>query len=294
MNKLEQRDLVESTQRLFEDRLIQTTELFQCEPRLKEAMTYSLLGGGKRFRPLLVLASAQLAGLSVETVLPMAMALEMIHTYSLIHDDLPAMDDDDLRRGRPTSHKVFGEALAILAGDALLNEAMLLLMNTYGGTSSGTLAMAAIAKASGKDGMVGGQVLDMQSENQDIDLETLELMHRGKTGALIEVALTAPFYLADRPIAMIEQMAEIGKDLGVMFQIQDDILDVESDALTMGKTVGKDARDHKATYVSLLGLNQSRTLTSVIYTRIQSQVSKMGQNGTLLRSLTEAIIKRNH
>lgn len=294
MNKLEQRDLVESTQRLFEDRLIQTTELFQCEPRLKEAMTYSLLGGGKRFRPLLVLASAQLAGLSVEAVLPMAMALEMIHTYSLIHDDLPAMDDDDLRRGRPTSHKVFGEALAILAGDALLNEAMLLLMNTYGGTSSGTLAMAAIAKASGKDGMVGGQVLDMQSENQDIDLETLELMHRGKTGALIEVALTAPFYLADRPIAMIEQMAEIGKDLGVMFQIQDDILDVESDALTMGKTVGKDARDHKATYVSLLGLNQSRTLTSVIYTRIQSQVSKMGQNGTLLRSLTEAIIKRNH
>ena len=285
---------MESTQRLFEDRLIQTTELFQCEPRLKEAMTYSLLGGGKRFRPLLVLASAQLAGLSVETVLPMAMALEMIHTYSLIHDDLPAMDDDDLRRGRPTSHKVFGEALAILAGDALLNEAMLLLMNTYGGTSSGTLAMAAIAKASGKDGMVGGQVLDMQSENQDIDLETLELMHRGKTGALIEVALTAPFYLADRPIAMIEQMAEIGKDLGVMFQIQDDILDVESDALTMGKTVGKDARDHKATYVSLLGLNQSRTLTSVIYTRIQSQVSKMGQNGTLLRSLTEAIIKRNH
>ncbi|MFZ2257594.1 MAG: polyprenyl synthetase family protein [Clostridiaceae bacterium] len=294
MNKLEQRNLVESTQRLFEDRLIQTTELFQCEPRLKEAMTYSLLGGGKRFRPLLVLASAQLAGLSVEAVLPMAMALEMIHTYSLIHDDLPAMDDDDLRRGRPTSHKVFGEALAILAGDALLNEAMLLLMNTYGGTSSGTLAMAAIAKASGKDGMVGGQVLDMQSENQDIDLETLELMHRGKTGALIEVALTAPFYLADRPIAMIEQMAEIGKDLGVMFQIQDDILDVESDALTMGKTVGKDARDHKATYVSLLGLNQSRTLTSVIYTRIQSQVSKMGQNGTLLRSLTEAIIKRNH
>ena len=285
---------MESTQRLFEDRLIQTTELFQCEPRLKEAMTYSLLGGGKRFRPLLVLASAQLAGLSVEAVLPMAMALEMIHTYSLIHDDLPAMDDDDLRRGRPTSHKVFGEALAILAGDALLNEAMLLLMNTYGGTSSGTLAMAAIAKASGKDGMVGGQVLDMQSENQDIDLETLELMHRGKTGALIEVALTAPFYLADRPIAMIEHMAEIGKDLGVMFQIQDDILDVESDALTMGKTVGKDARDHKATYVSLLGLNQSRTLTSVIYTRIQSQVSKMGQNGTLLRSLTEAIIKRNH
>lgn len=285
---------MESTQRLFEDRLIQTTELFQCEPRLKEAMTYSLLGGGKRFRPLLVLASAQLAGLSVEAVLPMAMALEMIHTYSLIHDDLPAMDDDDLRRGRPTSHKVFGEALAILAGDALLNEAMLLLMNTYGGTSSGTLAMAAIAKASGKDGMVGGQVLDMQSENQDIDLETLELMHRGKTGALIEVALTAPFYLADRPIAMIEQMAEIGKDLGVMFQIQDDILDVESDAFTMGKTVGKDARDHKATYVSLLGLNQSRTLTSVIYTRIQSQVSKMGQNGTLLRSLTEAIIKRNH
>lgn len=279
---------------MLENALSRTAASFTGGARLKEAMTYSLLGGGKRIRPLLVLASAELAGLAEETVLPMAMALEMIHTYSLIHDDLPAMDDDDLRRGRPTSHKVFGEALAILAGDALLNEAMLLLMKTYGGSPRGAAAMTKIAEAAGKDGMIGGQVLDIESENHDIDLETLELMHRGKTGALIIAALSAPFYLAGRSQAEVALMESLGKDLGVLFQIQDDILDVSSDSATMGKTVGKDARDHKSTYVSLLGLEASQTLIKEIYERIQSVIAELGQPSGLLTILTDAIYHRNH
>ena len=279
---------------LIEANLIITAETFDCELKLKEAMAYSLLGGGKRIRPLLVLASAQLAGLEESAVMPMAAALEMIHTYSLIHDDLPAMDNDDLRRGQPTSHKMFGEALAILAGDALLNEAMLILMKNYGGTPDGAEAIVNIAKASGKDGMIGGQVLDMESENERIDLATLKKMHLGKTGALIEAALTAPFYLAGKSKEAIQQMAAIGQDLGIMFQIQDDILDVQSDSLTMGKTIGKDARDHKATYVSLLGLQESWKLTQDSYDRIQSELSELGEAGELLRIVTDAIYKRNH
>lgn len=294
MNNQTKPDALKLKRLLIEANLIVTVETFDCESKLKEAMAYSLLGGGKRIRPLLVLASAQLAGLDESVVLPMAAALEMIHTYSLIHDDLPAMDNDDLRRGQPTSHKMFGEALAILAGDALLNEAMLLLMKTYGGTPAGAKAMINIAQASGKDGMIGGQVLDMRSENEQIDLATLKQMHLGKTGALIEASLTAPFYLAGKSKEAIQQMAAIGQDLGIMFQIQDDILDVQSDTATMGKTTGKDARDHKATYVSLLGLEESWKLTQGCYGRIQSELSGLGEAAELLRSVTDAIYNRNH
>ncbi len=278
----------------IETRLSQLAEAFQGPPRLKEAMSYSLLSGGKRIRPLLLLASAEACGLPEAEVLDMACALEMIHTYSLIHDDLPAMDDDDLRRGRPTSHKQFGEAMAILAGDALLNEAMLLLMERYGGTRSGASAITAIARAAGQDGMIGGQVLDIQSQGQAIDLATLKEMHANKTGALIRAALTSPWRLAGKSEEEIRKMEALGTELGVMFQIQDDVLDVESDAQTMGKTVGKDARDHKSTYVSILGLNESKQLTKDIYERVIHSISEIGPGGTQLKELADLVYRRNH
>lgn len=245
-------------QRQIEAALRFQTEAFTCPAALQEAMAYSLLAGGKRFRPLLVLGAAERCGLSQDEVMPMALAMEMIHTYSLIHDDLPAMDNDDLRRGKPTSHKVFGEALAILAGDALLNEALLLLMSAYGGTPNGARAMVELARSAGKDGMIAGQVLDIQSEGQVIDLPALEEMHRNKTGAIITSSVTAPCLLAGCSKTEVEAMRSLGHKLGLMFQIQDDILDVESNQETLGKSVGKDARDEKSTYVSLLGLEQAK------------------------------------
>lgn len=294
MNKAETVTALQEKTELIEENLQRLAGAFQGPPILKEAMSYSLLGGGKRIRPLMLLASAEACGLPDQEVLDMACALEMIHTYSLIHDDLPAMDNDDLRRGKPTSHRQFGEAMAILAGDALLNEAMLLLMERYGGTSAGADAIAGIARASGKDGMIGGQVLDIESEGKEIDLDTLKEMHSNKTGALIRAALTSPWRLAGKSESEIRKMEELGTDIGVMFQIQDDVLDVESDAQTMGKTVGKDARDHKSTYVSILGLEASKELTKDIYERVMNSVSETGPGGEQLKRLADLVYKRNH
>lgn len=287
-------ELVALKQELIDAQLKKMTQDFQCPELLKEAMTYSLMAGGKRFRPLLVLASAELAGLDEETVLPMACAMEMIHTYSLIHDDLPAMDNDDLRRGKPTSHKVFGEAMAILAGDALLNEALLLLMQVYAGSTNGAAAIADIARSSGKSGMIAGQVLDIQSEGKRIDLNTLEEMHRNKTGAIITSSLTAPFLLAGKPTQAVQDIAKFGQSLGIFFQIQDDILDVESDAATMGKTVGKDARDEKSTYVSILGLESSKTRLKELNADLKAFAFQQNPNGSLLEAIVEVFAKRDH
>lgn len=287
-------DLVAQKQELIEAHLNKISQDFQCPAMLKEAMTYSLLAGGKRFRPLLVLASAELAGLDEEIILPMACAMEMIHTYSLIHDDLPAMDNDNLRRGKPTSHKMFGEAMAILAGDALLNEAMLLLMQEYGGSTTGAAAIADIARSSGKDGMIAGQVLDIQSEGQTIDMKTLEEMHQKKTGAIITSSLTAPFLLAGKPTREVQELVQFGLSLGILFQIQDDILDVESNAETMGKTVGKDARDDKSTYVSILGLDPSKTRLKELNADLKSFAILNKPCGSLLEAIVEVFAKRDH
>lgn len=287
-------DLVAQKQELIEAHLNKISQDFQCPAMLKEAMTYSLLAGGKRFRPLLVLASAELAGLDEEIILPMACAMEMIHTYSLIHDDLPAMDNDNLRRGKPTSHKMFGEAMAILAGDALLNEAMLLLMQEYGGSTTGAAAIADIARSSGKDGMIAGQVLDIQSEGQTIDMKTLEEMHQKKTGAIITSSLTAPFLLAGKPTREVQELVQFGLSLGILFQIQDDILDVESNAETMGKTVGKDARDDKSTYVSILGLDPSKTRLKELNADLKAFALLNKPSGSLLEAIVEVFAKRDH
>lgn len=279
---------------LVEAALIDFAKDIQGPERLKEAMAYSLLAGGKRIRPCLCLASGEALGLTSDQLLPMAVALEMIHTYSLIHDDLPAMDNDDLRRGKPTNHVVFGQAMAILAGDALLNEAMFLLMKHYGGTVPGAEAMTYIAQRAGSQGMIGGQVLDIAAEGKTISLEELKTLQAGKTGALIQAALAAPALLAQADTETMDRLECMGLTLGLLFQVQDDVLDVESDEATMGKTMGKDQRDEKSTYVSLLGLDESKQLIDRYYQELEEDARAFGAKGTSLLKLIQRIYTRDH
>ncbi len=232
------------------------------EKTVSEAARYSLFAGGKRLRPILCLAAADVLSAPCELVLPVACALEMIHTYSLIHDDLPAMDNDDFRRGRPTNHKVFGEAMAILAGDALLTEAFSLAAGAGGEAeiSADKLVrvIGVIARASGYRGMVGGQVIDMECETREVDLATIEYMHIRKTGALISASLEVGAILGGGDDHQIRALTRYGHHLGLAFQITDDLLDIEGDAQAMGKTPGSDAAKNKKTYPALLGISQSK------------------------------------
>ncbi len=236
------------------------------EKNVAEASRYSLFAGGKRLRPILCLAAADVCGADHEPVLPAACALEMIHTYSLIHDDLPAMDNDDFRRGRLTNHKVFGEAMAILAGDALLTEAFSLLADA--GHAEKIPAdrlirvIAVIARASGYRGMVGGQVIDLESETREVDLATVEYMHVRKTGALITASLEAGAILGGGSEQQIGALNRYGHHLGLAFQITDDLLDIEGDPDVMGKASGSDAAKNKKTYPALMGLAQTRETAS--------------------------------
>ena len=227
-------------------------------PRLAEAMRYSVFAGGKRLRPALALAACRAAGGEDAEVLPFACALELVHTYSLIHDDLPAMDDDDLRRGRPTSHKAFGEALAILAGDAMHTLAFeLILTRTPDPTRAAALA-GLLAQASGHEGMVGGQVDDLAAEGADVDLARLESIHRRKTGALLAASVRGGAVAAGADPETVEDLTRYGTALGLAFQIADDVLDATSTAEVLGKTPGKDAADGKLTYVALEGVEAAR------------------------------------
>ncbi len=236
------------------------------ESRVVEAARYSLLGGGKRFRPVLVLAVGAMFGLPEDELVPYACAMEMIHTYSLIHDDLPCMDNDDLRRGRPTCHRQFDEATAVLAGDALLNTAFETLFSACLRMTSPVpvyariRAAARIAKSSGIQGMVGGQAIDMRYEGEFADDPTLERLHRMKTGALIEAAVLAPADLAQAGPTVLAALSRYAAGLGLAFQIRDDLLDATSSTELLGKTAGKDARDGKTTYVTRYGIDKSRCL----------------------------------
>jgi geranylgeranyl diphosphate synthase, type II len=249
-----------------------------CPPRVAEAMRYSLFAGGKRLRPMLALASAEaVAGANAEDpavaralALPAACALELIHTYSLVHDDLPAMDDDTLRRGRPTSHVVFGEGLAILAGDGLLTEAFALMAREPAEHSNPPLvarklrAIRVVAEAAGACGMVGGQAIDLAAagEGAAFDGEGLRAMHARKTGALIRAAAAAGAIMAGATGTQLDAIEAFAADLGLAFQIVDDILDVEGASADLGKTPGKDAAAGKPTYPALFGLEQSRKMAS--------------------------------
>jgi geranylgeranyl diphosphate synthase type II len=227
-------------------------------PKLREAMAYALLAGGKRLRPVLVLTAVQALQRDASPAeLDFACALEMVHTYSLIHDDLPAMDDDDLRRGRPTTHKVYGEALAILAGDALLTDAFTLIAGGPGAPEHRLALCAELGQAAGAAGMVGGQVDDIAGLSAD--LPALRSVHARKTGALIRAACRGPALAPGTPAAQLQALTTFGERLGVAFQIADDILDVVGDAATAGKQVGKDAEKGRVTYPELLGLEGART-----------------------------------
>ena len=227
---------------------------------LRDAMRYSLLAGGKRLRPILCLAACELVGGSSELAMPTAVALEMIHTMSLIHDDLPAMDNDDLRRGRPTNHKVYGDAMAILAGDAMLSRAFEMVAVRSANVPADRLlrVVGELALVSGAPGLVGGQVVDLESEGKAVDLQTLEYIHLHKTAALLRACVVTGALIGGASDDQLEAMRTYANGIGLAFQIIDDILDVTASSEVLGKTAGKDLLADKTTYPKLLGLDASR------------------------------------
>jgi geranylgeranyl diphosphate synthase type II len=264
---------------------------------IHRAVRYSLLAGGKRIRPVLVLASAEAVGGATDDALPLACAVEMIHTYSLIHDDLPAMDDDDLRRGRPTNHKVYGEAVAILAGDALLTRAFHLLAQLPEDASEERLrrrlaATAILGEACGTAGLVGGQVMDLESEGKAISADALERLHRAKTGALLSACVRGGAVLGGATAEQLERLTRYGSAIGLVFQIVDDILDVTESAAQLGKTAGKDVKAQKATYVSLHGLERARGMAADLLRQALDAVVPFGERGSLLAGIARLIVER--
>ncbi len=254
---------------------------------IHEAMRYSVFAGGKRLRPILVIAGAEAVGGTMERVLPTACALELIHTYSLIHDDLPAMDDDDYRRGRLTNHKVFGEAIAILAGDALLTLAFALLAE-----HASLEVVKEVAHAAGTFGMIGGQVADIQSEGKSVDAETLEYIHRHKTAALIRCSLQSGALLAGASASALQAISEAGSHLGLAFQIVDDILDVEGSLEALGKTAGSDRRKKKVTYPEHFGLEASRLKAKSLIEDAKARLAPIGPWAEPIRALADFIFQR--
>jgi geranylgeranyl diphosphate synthase type II len=283
--------------RLVEDFLAGCLRTLEGIPDgLLAAMNYSLLAGGKRLRPVLCLNAARLFGLEAEKALPFASAIECIHSYSLIHDDLPAMDNDDLRRGKPSNHKQFGEATAILAGDALLTDAFSFAASLPGIAPERVLgAVVYLARAAGSPGMVGGQFLDMLYTGQGPrSLDELRAMHAMKTGALLRASCVCGALLAGADRAEAASVERYGRGLGVAFQITDDILDVVGDGSLLGKPVGSDEAGGKVTYPSLLGLDQSRSLAQEEAGAAVRALAPFGGKAAFLRGLAEYIVQRTH
>lgn len=271
-----------------------------CPEKLKEGMEYSLLAGGKRLRPVLCLATYALFSRGeTQIALPFASAMEMIHTYSLIHDDLPCMDDDDLRRGRPTNHKVYGEALAVLAGDGLLSLAFSTIAEALQHlpkekVQAGIAAYQAIADGCGAWGMVSGQVMDLENEkNPHPDIHTLKQIHRLKTGGLIRGACLCGASLGEADEEQMARIKEYGERLGIAFQIADDILDATQSAEQLGKTPGKDARDQKLTYVTHYGLEGARKLAKDASDQAQDALSIFQDRADFLRQTAKNAVNRS-
>ncbi|MFO8154701.1 MAG: (2E,6E)-farnesyl diphosphate synthase [Pseudomonadota bacterium] len=263
--------------------------------RLHQAMRYATLDGGKRVRPYLVYACGEALGAPLEWLDAPAMAVECIHVYSLVHDDLPAMDDDDLRRGRPTCHKAYDEATAILVGDALQAHAFTLLAGNTAVPAERRLAMvAALSDAAGAPGMVGGQALDIDAVGRDADQATLEAMHRRKTGALIRASAALGALAADADDDALAAVDRYAAGLGLAFQIQDDILDVTGDAATLGKAGGADAARDKPTYPALLGLDGAREHAATTAAEAEAALNGLGPTFEPLRELVRYVIERDH
>jgi len=260
--------------------------------RVVEAMHYSLFAGGKRLRPILCLAAAEAVGGDPGEVLPAACALEMIHTYSLIHDDLPAMDDDDLRRGQPTCHKKFDEATAILAGDALLTEAFHILASSGPREAALLEVIELISKAAGYQGMVGGQMLDLQAEGRRVTLKELETVHRLKTGALLTSSCRAGAILGGGTRGEITILTGYGEKFGLAFQITDDLLDVEGSTAEMGKPAGSDEARGKATYPALLGVEKSREWAKSLVEAAVRDLEPLGGKAQPLAEIARYLLVR--
>ena len=275
--------------------------------KIHEAMRYSVFAGGKRIRPLLMFLAAGLFTERWQRALPAACALELIHTYSLIHDDLPAMDDDDYRRGKPTSHRVFGEATAILAGDALLTMSFALLggteqyKNEYSETYQSEVApeiglkvISELAEAAGSLGMIAGQILDLEAEGKNVSTEMLDDINNRKTGALIVAALRSGALLGGAPADDLQRLSVYASLLGRGFQVVDDLLDVEGDENKMGKQTGMDRQREKATVVSLCGVAEAKALRDNLYNNAIQELASFGENGDELSRLTRFIFYRDY
>jgi farnesyl diphosphate synthase len=265
--------------------------------RLLDAMRYSVLGGGKRVRPLLVYASGELVGAPEEMLDALAAAVELIHAYSLVHDDLPAMDDDDLRRGRPTTHRQFDEATAILAGDALQALAFEVLaadVKLASRPEKQVRVLAWLARAAGPAGMVGGQVLDMAAEGRRVDERGLERIHRGKTGALIRASVMMPSELGDLSAEQRANLDVFARDIGLVFQIRDDLLEVEQNTATLGKNAGSDSGNSKSTYPSTLGVEGARRRAAETQQRALGALYALGPGSDGLVWLSEFILNRSY
>lgn len=262
-----------------------------------EAMNYSLKAGGKRLRPILTLESCRIVGGNEEDAIPFAIAIEMIHTYSLIHDDLPALDNDDLRRGVPTNHKVYGDAMAILAGDGLLNYAFEIMLKSSIGKENPAKYLNAIneiAKSSGVYGMIGGQVVDIESEDKKIEMEKLDFIHLNKTAAIIVGCMRAGAIIGDATEKQLENITKYATNIGLSFQIADDILDITGDESKLGKKVGSDIDNNKSTYPSLIGLEKSKEIANDLINEAKTRISNIKGDTEFLNDLAEYIVARDY
>jgi geranylgeranyl diphosphate synthase type II len=264
-------------------------------PAIFDAMRYSLFAGGKRLRPILLMAAADAVGGKGSDYLNVACGLEMIHTYSLIHDDLPAMDDDDYRRGKLTSHKVFGEGMAILAGDALLTAAFTVILAQPSVQGDVLVKVVReISSAAGAQGMIGGQVIDLSSEGKIIDIETLSYMHHAKTGALFKVAVRAGAQLAKAKEWQVASLTEYAEQFGLAFQITDDILDITGTQEQIGKPIGSDVKNHKATYVTLYSLDEAKNMAQQSVNNALDALIRFGTEADILREMVRSLLTRDN
>ncbi|MCH1626631.1 polyprenyl synthetase family protein [Ferdinandcohnia quinoae] len=297
MNPTDIEVFLEAQKRRIEQQLPLYISTLSAPKKIKDAMNYSLEAGGKRIRPLLLVGTLHSFGQDEQIGIPAACAIEMIHTYSLIHDDLPSMDDDDLRRGKPTNHKIFGEAFAILAGDGLLTFSFQLISELTNDTISAEKKVALItelAKAAGPEGMVGGQVADMEGEGAQLTLEDLEYIHRHKTGKLLAYSVIAGAIIANATEEQLKKLEQFAHHLGIAFQIRDDILDIEGSVELIGKPIGSDIANHKNTYPALLTLDGAKEKLEYHINEAKKFLFSVEMKHDILEYMCNLIASRDH
>jgi len=277
------------------DRYLPPESIFPAE--LHRAVRYSIFAGGKRLRPLLTIVTAQIFSVPAQQAMPAACAIELIHTYSLIHDDLPALDDDDFRRGRPSNHRVFGEGMAILAGDALQTRAFELLATEAAKRFPSKTVLRLVAElgtAAGSGGMIGGQVVDILSQGKQVSAETLDYIHRHKTGALFSCCIRSGAIMGGAAREELAALTRFAQNIGLAFQVTDDILDISGDEKKLGKKTGADLEKKKATYPALYGLDKAREMADILLEQALSELAPFGAPAQNLRLLAERLVRREN